>query len=99
MSTKLDPGKFDWYAAALPDEPYFIVLARDNSAPRIVRDWADRRELEISQGERPASDMDKVNEARDTANLMELWRATNYGRWLERPVSENEVQQGEGFTP
>jgi len=53
MSTKLEPGKFDWYAAALPDEPYFIVLARDDSAPRIVRDWADRRELEISQGERP----------------------------------------------
>lgn len=40
MGTKNNPGKFDCYAAAHPDEPLFTLLARDPSAPHLIRLWA-----------------------------------------------------------
>lgn len=40
MGTKNNPGKFDCYEAADPDEPMFVLLARDASAPHLVRLWA-----------------------------------------------------------
>ncbi len=43
MGSKLEPGSFDCYAAAMLDEPMFILLARDDSAPDMLRNWADRR--------------------------------------------------------
>lgn len=42
MGTKNNPGTFDCYANAKPDEPMFVLLARDKKAPEIVRAWADR---------------------------------------------------------
>ena len=43
MGTKNNPGKFDCYEAAAPDEPMFILLARDPVAPYLVRIWASIR--------------------------------------------------------
>lgn len=40
MATKNDPGKFDCYAAAEPDEPMFHLLARDPVGSYLVRAWA-----------------------------------------------------------
>lgn len=40
MGTKLNPGRFDCYANALPDEPMFVLLARDPLAPQVVDAWA-----------------------------------------------------------
>lgn len=40
MGTKLNPGNFDCYAAAKDDEPMFVLLARDESAPFLVEAWA-----------------------------------------------------------
>ena len=40
MSTKNNPGNFDCYANAAPDEPMFVLLARDPIAPILVRIWA-----------------------------------------------------------
>jgi hypothetical protein len=42
MGTKNQPGEFDCYAAANPDEPMFIMLGRDGSAAGRVRSWARR---------------------------------------------------------
>lgn len=39
MATKEKPGEFDCYANALPNEPMFVLLARDEVAPHIVRIW------------------------------------------------------------
>ena len=61
MGTKNQPGHYDCYGNAEPDEPMFIVLARDVSAPAVVRDWADRRELMIDNGQ-------KLNRYRDGIN-------------------------------
>lgn len=67
MGTKLKPGKFDCYENAAPDEPMFVLLARDPMAPVLVRLWADLREHAVGN---PS----KVNEARDCAIDMEVWR-------------------------
>ncbi len=58
MGTKANPGKFDCYANAEPDEPIFVLLGRDPNAPTLVWLWAALREL---RGENP----EKVQEARD----------------------------------
>lgn len=39
MGTKNEPGKFDCYNAAAPDEPMFVLLGRDASAPFVVFCW------------------------------------------------------------
>lgn len=46
MGTKNNPSKFDCYANAAPDEPMFILLARDRHAPLVVAFWAKLREME-----------------------------------------------------
>lgn len=45
MGSKIAPGAFDCYANAEPDEPMFVLLARDPDAPNVVRDWAAARSL------------------------------------------------------
>lgn len=73
MGTKNNPGDFDCYANAKPDEPMFILLGRDRNAPSLVDLWANQREID---NEDPA----KVQEARDCANAMRRWAG------VERPV-------------
>lgn len=43
MSTKTNPGSFDCYKNALPDEPLFVLLGRDPLAGATVRAWAAAR--------------------------------------------------------
>lgn len=64
MGTKLNPGKFDCYASAGPDEPMFVLLGRDQHAPSLVRLWAIMR---AKDGEEEA----KVQEALACANAMD----------------------------
>ena len=72
MGTKNNPGDFDCYANAEPDEPMFVLLARDKHAPTLVWLWATLRALD---GEDPA----KVNEARECCAAMIDW-AHEHGR-------------------
>jgi hypothetical protein len=81
MGTKNHPGAFDCYANVLPDEPMFILLARDPAAPFLVRAWAERRRTDIDAGIRPSSDMAMVNEAEECAASMAEWRKRNDGKW------------------
>lgn len=50
MGTKNNPGRYDRYAAAAPDEPMFTLLGRDRFAEQLVRLWAEGR---AAQGEAP----------------------------------------------
>jgi hypothetical protein len=50
MGTKNNPGDFDCYANAEPDEPMFVLLGRDPTAAALVRLWAATR---AEQGEDP----------------------------------------------
>lgn len=43
MGTKLNPSSFDCYTNAAPDEPMFVLLARDSLAPFLVSIWAKVR--------------------------------------------------------
>lgn len=40
MGAKNNPGKFDCYAKAEPDEPIFTLRAKDPRAPFMVELWA-----------------------------------------------------------
>jgi len=43
MGTKNNPGQFDCYAKALPDEPMFVLLGRDPLAGFLTSIWAKMR--------------------------------------------------------
>jgi hypothetical protein len=83
MGTKNNPGEHDCYAGALPDEPMFVLLARDPDAPRLVEEWARQRAADIRAGLRPQSDAGMVREAQDAAWIMRRWRRDNDGAWRE----------------
>ena len=70
MGTKNNPGNFDCYANAAPDEPMFVLLARDKHAPTLVWLWAALREID-------GEDEAKVAEARNCMMSMLLWQADN----------------------
>lgn len=67
MGTKNNPGKFDCYANAEPDEPMFVLLGRDKHAPLLVKLWADLRAMD-------GEDIYKVTEAIICATNMSRFR-------------------------
>lgn len=73
MATKNNPGDFDCYEKAEPDEPMFVLLGRDKHAPTLVWLWAVLRELDQ---ELPA----KVKEARECAVAMIEWKNNHGGK-------------------
>jgi len=68
MSTKRNPGLFDCYAKLGPDEPYFVIRAKDPVGPSTVHDWVRRRLGRDGHGN------PKLVEALVTAAAMEGWR-------------------------
>lgn len=66
MGTKNNPGNFDCYANAEPDEPMFVLLGRDALGGQLVRLWALERH-------RNGEDEEKVAEALKCANAMDDW--------------------------
>lgn len=81
MGTKNNPAEYDCYAAALPDEPMFVLLARDLSAPRLIEMWAFKRSSDIDAGNKPESDRETVKEACALAAEMREWRKMHDGEW------------------
>lgn len=70
MGTKTNPGPVDCIAKAENDEPIFVLLARDATAPQLIRMWADLRE-------RHGEDAAVVADARQIADDMGAWRDRN----------------------
>src|SRR3546814_5105243 len=102
MGTKNNPGQFDCYANAAPDEPMFVLLGRDPIAPGLVEAWADQRELRDAGAGIHQSP--KVAEARACAQTMRDWLVDhgkgfvagptfNFAAWAE---DENGWQQETG---
>lgn len=77
MGTKNKPGRFDCYSNAEPDEPMFILLARDACAPAAVEKWIEYREALITLGIKPEADRTMLDEARQCVANMRAWRANN----------------------
>ena len=90
MGTKLNPGKFDCYENAKPDEPMFILLARDAGAPALVEKWAQERLL---QGESP----EKLAEALQCANDMRSWWIRDQtAKQVAREIADGLEERGLG---
>ena len=80
MGTKNNPGPRDYYANALPDEPMFILLARDPVAPQVIASWVSLR------GVRGLNTLQELDEAAAVADAMRTWRAANDGAWRRAPA-------------
>ena len=87
MGTKNNPGKYDCYAKADPDEPVFTLRGKDVSAPYLVRMWAAVRQgrfLEVHRIEQQmradprvnalTGQCEKFDECESVAVAMEQWR-------------------------
>ena len=74
MNTKADPSPNDGYTKADPNEPMFVLLARDPQAPLLIRQWARDRRLREGMAD------PKAAEALEIADAMEAYRAA------ERPL-------------
>ena len=79
MGTKNNPGEFDCYENAEPDEPMFVLLARDPLAPYLTRQWASMRWMETLRQEDADLERErrKVLEAMNCADVMESWQMEN----------------------
>jgi hypothetical protein len=82
MGTKSNPGDYDCYANAEPDEPMFVLLARDPHAPYLVRQWAQARGMMLLQQYGGRADLGsdearQIKEAFDCADAMDVWRKKN----------------------
>ena len=73
MGTKKEPGKYDCYAKAELDEPLFVLLARDKTAPQVVRHWI----LLQPGGNATANLPEKLREAYSCADAMQEWHKKN----------------------
>lgn len=78
MGTKNNPGDFDCYANANPDEPMFVLLARDENAPWVVEQWCAAYFEKIGDAATPEQ-IDKLHEAEACAESMRRWRAEANG--------------------
>lgn len=72
MSTKQNPGKHDCYSKAEPDEPYFMILARDVTAPEDIRHWILQQQMLDRLGIKKM-DPDQIAEAYACIPEMERW--------------------------
>lgn len=73
MGTKNNPGTYDCYANAEPDEPMFVLLARDPLASELVLAWAHQR----AEADVDGADEAKIAEAVECAAAMERWRSAH----------------------
>jgi hypothetical protein len=86
MGTKNNPGAYDCYANAEPDEPMFVLLGRDPMASSLVKMWAVLREL---AGESPS----KVKEAEACALSMSDW-ALKLGKSPQQLIVQCDIEDG-----
>ena len=77
MGTKNNPGNYDCYSKADPDEPLFTLRAKDMLAPMLIELWAAIRELNWTEkfGDLPIPTdyQKKLTEARNIAQDMRDW--------------------------
>jgi hypothetical protein len=85
MSTKNNPGPFDCYANAAPDEPMFVLLARSKYSAALVNLYAAMKRAEVlsaidastTTAAAALDDGQKISEAEAVANDMVAWRYSN----------------------
>ncbi len=68
MGTKERPSAFACYHNAEPNEPMFILLARDERAPGLVEEWC-------RLSEQRGTSQEKIDEAYECAAAMRAYRS------------------------
>lgn len=86
MGTKTNPGQFDCYAKAAPDEPMFVLLGRDPDAALAVAFWAVLRFLRTGQP-LVGDEADKIAEALACANTMDQYVRQVRGKFEDANAS------------
>lgn len=71
MGTRNNPGRFDCYNKAEPDEPVFVLLGRDPAAGPLVALWADIRE------KLGTTEPEMLEEARACARALRSWAGSH----------------------
>lgn len=108
MGTKNNPGQFDCYDAAEPDEPMFVLLARDRLAAHLVSIWSKLRNGDHEAAQVVFRDLiakhalhysiepdtPKAAEAIDCAMAMFKWRAAKSAA-LSRARGEPATPEGQ----
>lgn len=82
MGTKLEGDPC--LESAMPDEPMFVLLARDPNMPALVRLWSSIRRTQIAEGARPTTDLTQVEEAERLADRAVRWRADADEAWKKQ---------------
>lgn len=81
MGTKNQPGEFDCYAKADPDEPVFVLLGRDPVASLVVNAWALVREKLLDAASPDlGADQRQVDEAKECSVRMLDWAWRKLGK-------------------
>lgn len=86
MGSRNNPGVYDCFSKAHPDEPTFVLLGRDPQAPGLVRTWA---KIRLGQGESAA----KIAEALRCAKAMEAWADAEHIAAGKMPESIEHVDE------
>jgi hypothetical protein len=94
MGTKQNPGRFDCYGKALPDEPLFVLLGRDPAAAETIRFWAATR-LRALKAEKNLFNMDDPTVDEEASKIAE---SLNIACTMER-YRENLEKKSESATP
>ena len=89
MGTKNNPAPNDCYAKAEPDEPMFVLLARDPYGPSLIYEWIRMRTCLLwhttpnpMSDEEIVREVHKLREASKCATAMYDWkRARDEERW------------------
>jgi hypothetical protein len=82
MGTRNQPGQYDCLARLADDEPYFVLVAHDDSAPGTIVAWVADRLDRIRLGERPGADLAQLREALNLARDMLAWQRERKRRHL-----------------
>lgn len=80
METKENLSPSGCFARALPGEPMFTLLARDEHAPETMRKWADLRARRWLETKNP-EDEESAAQALADAVAFEAWRTEHYVEW------------------
>jgi hypothetical protein len=91
INTLDTPGEFDALRMLRPDEPYFLLLARDRLAPPLAQQWADdnraRALREFSEGtideERRDRELRKSTEAEAIGWTMQAYKAGDMAKRVQ----------------
>jgi len=88
MGTKQNPGAYDCYSRAEPNEPMFVLLGRDPATPLLIEAWMALR---------PGDDPAKLIEAQDCAHACHLWLMKLGKRDAWQTVKDNWFKIADAF--